>query len=260
MGALLNVVLDEAPGVEGGFWHDRLGFVAYAFPTHQGSQPKTDVPATERGRIETLVRSSLGRTAQAVGLQRGTREAIVLVACPVATNTANLGAWTMARVPVAAGRAYDEVTRGLALLLVFAAGSGLWLSHSVYRWTSGFGRIEGALRSAGSGGPSVLGPSTTLPSRSPGTQSPEPLRTLCARAAPRRPYETLTGNPDFIVHSEAMRDVVKLIGRAAASDATVLITGETGSGKEEVARALHRYSSRAARQTGAVCCSTRLAT
>jgi CheY-like chemotaxis protein len=53
--------------------------------------------------------------------------------------------------------------------------------------------------------------------------------------------------PDFIVQSEAMRDVVKLIGRAAASDATVLITGETGSGKEEVARALHRYGTRAAK-------------
>jgi DNA-binding NtrC family response regulator len=40
--------------------------------------------------------------------------------------------------------------------------------------------------------------------------------------------------------SEAMRQVFKQIGRAATSDATVLILGETGTGKELVARALHR--------------------
>jgi two-component system NtrC family response regulator len=60
---------------------------------------------------------------------------------------------------------------------------------------------------------------------------------------------------DFIVHSEGMREVVKLIGRAAASDATVLISGETGSGKEEVARALHRYSARAAKPFVAINCA-----
>lgn len=160
MGALLNVVLDDAPGVEGGFFHNSLGFVAYAYPTHQGSQPKTDVPSTERGRIETLVRSSLGGAgaAPAMTLQRGTREAIVVVACPVETNPASLGAWTMARVPVAAGEAYDEVTRGLALLLFFAVGSGVWLSHSYYRWTSLFGRIEGALGTAGSEGLPPIAP------------------------------------------------------------------------------------------------------
>ena len=44
--------------------------------------------------------------------------------------------------------------------------------------------------------------------------------------------------------SEAMLAVTKVIGRASASDAPVLITGETGTGKELVARAIHRYSSR----------------
>ncbi|MBI5536773.1 MAG: sigma-54-dependent Fis family transcriptional regulator [Deltaproteobacteria bacterium] len=45
--------------------------------------------------------------------------------------------------------------------------------------------------------------------------------------------------------SAAMLQVWKVIGRAAASSAPVLITGETGTGKELVAQAVHQYSSRA---------------
>ncbi len=44
--------------------------------------------------------------------------------------------------------------------------------------------------------------------------------------------------------STPMREVFRLIGRVAASDLNVLITGETGTGKELVARALHEESAR----------------
>ena len=44
--------------------------------------------------------------------------------------------------------------------------------------------------------------------------------------------------------SRAMREVFRLIGRVAASDLTVLVTGSTGTGKELVARALHDESAR----------------
>src|SRR5262245_8543986 len=47
-----------------------------------------------------------------------------------------------------------------------------------------------------------------------------------------------------IGRSPAMQDVYKLIGRVAPTDATVLIQGETGTGKELVAKNIHYHSAR----------------
>jgi DNA-binding NtrC family response regulator len=49
---------------------------------------------------------------------------------------------------------------------------------------------------------------------------------------------------DFIGESPAMRVVYEAVAKVAATDANVLITGENGTGKELVARAIHRQSTR----------------
>ena len=52
--------------------------------------------------------------------------------------------------------------------------------------------------------------------------------------------------PEIIGESQAMQEVFRAIGRLSKSSITVLINGETGTGKELVARALHRHSVRSA--------------
>lgn len=53
--------------------------------------------------------------------------------------------------------------------------------------------------------------------------------------------------PEMLGQAPAMQDVFRAIGRLSQSAATVLITGESGAGKELVARALHRHSPRSAK-------------
>ncbi len=50
--------------------------------------------------------------------------------------------------------------------------------------------------------------------------------------------------PEMLGQAPAMQDVFRAIGRLSQSNVTVLITGESGAGKELVARALHRHSPR----------------
>ena len=57
--------------------------------------------------------------------------------------------------------------------------------------------------------------------------------------------ESITAAPEMLGQAPAMQDVFRAIGRLSQSNVTVLITGESGSGKELVARALHKHSPRA---------------
>ena len=72
-----------------------------------------------------------------------------------------------------------------------------------------------------------------------------------------RPSDDAMGNllPGMLGSSESMRALAALVRRVAPSDATVLILGETGSGKERVARATHELSARSGGPFVAVNCA-----
>lgn len=71
-----------------------------------------------------------------------------------------------------------------------------------------------------------------------------------------KPQLTVEEHQDSIVgKSAAMQQVFKMVGRVSHSDAPVMITGESGSGKELVARAIHHYSQRSSKSFIAINCA-----
>jgi DNA-binding NtrC family response regulator len=72
------------------------------------------------------------------------------------------------------------------------------------------------------------------------------LRSRAPRSAEPAPTDADGVPEDLIGSSHSMREVQKTIGLVADSDATVLISGETGTGKEVVARTIHRVGARSA--------------
>src|SRR5271154_4693726 len=60
---------------------------------------------------------------------------------------------------------------------------------------------------------------------------------------------------DIVGSSEALRKVLRQVAKVASSDSTVLILGETGTGKELIARAIHKRSKRASRAFIGVNCA-----
>ncbi len=81
------------------------------------------------------------------------------------------------------------------------------------------------------------------------------IKAMVPDVAVRTVQAAAAGVEDLVGASAAMREVQKAIGMLADSDATVLVTGETGTGKEVVARAIHRHGRRSPKPFVAVNCA-----
>ena len=108
----------------------------------------------------------------------------------------------------------------------------------------------GTARSRRSGAPSSSARSTTSRSRSPrrrSSSSRSATRSRCGACARRtRALRREAGPLEMVGSGPAMKRLFDVIRRAAPSEGRVLVTGENGTGKELVARALHEHSRRKA--------------
>jgi transcriptional regulator with PAS, ATPase and Fis domain len=81
------------------------------------------------------------------------------------------------------------------------------------------------------------------------------VRTDSAAAMAADPLDKPAAPPPMVHASAAMREILALVGRVATGDAKVLITGESGVGKDLIAREIHARSARAGRPFVAVNCA-----
>jgi signal transduction histidine kinase len=143
----VQTALARAPGVEGGIWQADAGSLAYAFPTYEGTGPKTDLPEAERASIRQ-VNSDVARSERPLTVRQTSRSQVLLLhACPIAGVLPNATGWTMARVFTGQGPAYNQLLIGLAVLAVTVLGSAIWLGSILLSWSGKLWRLEASLAS-----------------------------------------------------------------------------------------------------------------
>ena len=145
---LLQLVLLEAPHVEGGVWQASGGMLAYAYPTYEGSGVKRDVPVTEQPLIVQVAQQAARTGDPQTDIVRGSREALIVSACPLASADASLAAWTMTRTHAGALAAQGSLYVALGVLLAALLGSGGWLGLILVRGLRHVQRVESGLASA----------------------------------------------------------------------------------------------------------------
>jgi signal transduction histidine kinase len=142
---LLQLVLIETPRVEGGIWQAGDGLVAYAYPTYEGGGVKRDIPLAERPLILEMAELAARTRALQTDVVRGTREALIVTACPLASPGADLAAWTMTRTHAGALAAENSLRAGLGVLLFLVLASGGWLGLVLLRGLQAVRRLEARL-------------------------------------------------------------------------------------------------------------------
>jgi Na+/H+ antiporter NhaD/arsenite permease-like protein len=148
---VVSLALAGRNGVEGGVWQKEAGSLAYAFPTYEGTGPKTDLPAAERDSIQA-VSDEAARDGRPVDRQSAAGEhTLLLHACPLSGPIPRLTAWAMTRV--AAVPYYDQLRLGLGVLLAFMLLMSAWLGRVLIVWARYMSGVEAAPAGAGVGAP-----------------------------------------------------------------------------------------------------------
>jgi len=150
LGTLVQATLSSAVGVEGGVWQADIGSLAYAFPSYEGTGPKTDLPAAELNSIRQANAEALHSGRPAVLRQSSRSQILLLQACPLRGPLPGLTAWTMTRAFTAEGPAYTQLLTGLLVLALTIFGSAIWLARLLFSWSRKISLLEHALGSGNS--------------------------------------------------------------------------------------------------------------
>jgi signal transduction histidine kinase len=137
--------LANAIGVEGGVWQADTGSLAYAFPSYEGTGPKTDLPAAELNTIRQVNAEALRSGRPALIRQSGRSQVLLVNACPLGGPLQGVTGWTMTRMFTAAGPAYNQLLIGLLVLALTIFGSAVWLARILYSWSRKIAGLEHAL-------------------------------------------------------------------------------------------------------------------
>jgi signal transduction histidine kinase len=143
---VVQTALRDRPGIEGGLWQSDIGALAYAYPTYQGAGPKTDMPQAELSRIQSINAAAQAEDRQTSRRYQATTQVLLLTACPLHGPIPTLTAWTMTRVATFAGRAYQQLMAGLAVLLAAVVVATLLLIRLTLTWSRHVVRIESTLQ------------------------------------------------------------------------------------------------------------------
>jgi signal transduction histidine kinase len=148
---VVQTALSGAVGVEGGIWKADSGSLAYAFPSYEGTGPKTDLPAAEESTIREVNAEALRSGRPAIIRQAGRSQVLIVQACPLRGPLPGATAWTMTRTFTAEGPAYNWLLAGLAVLALTIFGSAAWLARVLVSWSRKIALIEEALGKGTSG-------------------------------------------------------------------------------------------------------------
>ncbi len=139
----VGLALAQQVGVEGGIWQSDAGPLAYAFPTYEGTGPKTDLPTAERDQIQA-VNQQAARDEQSVERRVSSgSQTLLLHACPLSGPISGLTAWTMTRVRAVQG--FQPLQLGLGVLLALMVLMSAWLGRTLLVWGRHVRGIEGVL-------------------------------------------------------------------------------------------------------------------
>ncbi|WP_216850987.1 ATP-binding protein [Acidisphaera sp. L21] len=156
--AVVVMALARRTGIEGGIWQQNEGSLAYAFPTYEGTGPKTDLPVAEQGAIRTINTEAWSEERAVAARQTGRQQTMLLHACPLPGPIEGVTAWTMTREYTDRGAGYSQLLGGLAVLFASVLASAAWTTHLLLTWSRKLGALEAGIARHDGLDPPLLAP------------------------------------------------------------------------------------------------------